>query len=271
MSSKGLSNSIRKWVFVLIVPVLLLVILGSIGGSDHKLNLQSAHVNLDDKESLQRGAKYFVNYCMGCHSLKFNRYNRVAKDIGLTADNGFSDDDVVNLLRENLIFTRDEEGKPVKVGSLMENAYPPKAAKMAFGASVPDLSLVGRSRGPDWIYTYLKGFYLDDSRPMGVNNTVFKDVGMPHVLGNLQGWQVKEEAHGKDGEHGAPVLKLAKPGKLNAAEYDRVVHDLTNFLTYASEPAQLSRKTIGIFVLLFVILFFLVALALEKEYWKDIH
>ena len=267
-----MSNSIRKWVFVLVVPVLVLLVLGVVGGgAGHSVPLQSANIDIHDHKSLQNGAKYFVNYCMGCHSLKFNRYNRVAQDIGLTPENGFSEDDVAKLLKESLIFTRDEEGKKVKVGSLMENAYPAKAAKMAFGATVPDLSLTGRSRGADWIYSYLKGFYLDDSRPMGVNNTVFKDVGMPHVLWELQGWQAKEEAHADGEQHGAPKLTVVKPGSMSASEYDRVVRDITAFLTYASEPAQLSRKTIGVFVLLFLVLFFLVALALEKEYWKDIH
>ena len=267
-----MSNSIRKWVFVLIVPLLVLLILGVVGGgAGHGAALKSANIDVHDHKSLQNGAKYYVNYCMGCHSLKFNRYNRVAKDIGLNAENGFSDDDVAKLIKENLIFTRDEEGKKVKLGSLMENAFPPKAAKIAFGATVPDLSLTGRSRGADWIYSYLKGFYLDDSRPMGVNNTVFKDVGMPHVLWELQGWQAKEEEHGEGEHHGAPKLSVVKPGKMSASEYDKVVRDITAFLTYASEPAQLSRKTIGIFVLLFLVLFFLVALALEKEYWKDIH
>ena len=266
-----MSNSIRKWVFVLIVPLIVIGVLTSVGGSKgHGAVLQSANVNFDDKASLQRGAKYFTNYCMGCHSLRFSRYNRVAKDIGLTKENGYSADDVVTLLKENLIFTRDEEGKQVKVGTLMKNAYSPKAAAEAFGTSVPDLSLVGRSRGADWIYSYLKGFYLDPSRPMGVNNTVFPKVGMPHVLADLQGYQALE--HSAEGEeHGAPTLTLVKPGKLSPGEYDEVVRDLTNFLTYVSEPAQLSRKTIGIFVLLFLVLFFLVALALEKEYWKDIH
>jgi len=264
-----MSNSIRKWIFVLIVPVLIMVILGSVSSPGHGVALQSANIDLHDTGSLQRGAKYYMSYCMGCHSLKFSRYNRMAEDMGLNAENGFSEDDVNTLLRENMIFTYDEDGKQSKTGSLMVNSYSPKAAAEAFGTTVPDLSLTGRSRGADRIYSYLKGFYLDPSRPMGVNNTVFKDVGMPHVLGNLQGWQTLEHAEGDD--HGAPKLIMAKPGKLSAAEYDKVVTDLTNFLAYVSEPAQLSRYTIGIFVLLFLVLFFGVALLLEKEYWKDIH
>ncbi len=265
-----MSNSIRKWIFVLIVPLVVIGVIGSAGGSaGHGVALQSANVDLADKDSLQRGAKYYMNYCMGCHSLKFSRYNRVAQDIGLNADNGFSEDDVTTLLKENLIFARDEDGKQVKTGALMTTAYSEKAASEAFGTSVPDLSLVGRSRGADWIYSYLKGFYLDDSRPMGVNNTVFKDVGMPHVLADLQGYQTLDHHEGDD--HGAPKLTLSKPGKLSAGEYDKVVHDLTNFLAYVSEPAQLSRKMYGILTLLFLLVFFGFAYALSKEYWKDIH
>ncbi len=265
-----MSNSIRKWIFVLIVPLLVFGILGSVGGgAGHGVALQSANVNFDDKASMQRGAKYFQNYCSGCHSLRFSRFNRVAKDIGLNAENGFSEDDVKTLINENLIFIRDAEGKKVKTGSLMKTAYNSKAAAQAFGASVPDLSLVGRSRGADWIYSYLNGFYLDPSRPTGMNNTVFKDVGMPHVLGNLQGWQTLE--HSEGGEHGVPKLTLSKPGSMTGAEYDKLTRDITNFLAYVSEPAQLSRKMYGIFTLLFLFVLFGFAYALSKEYWKDIH
>ena len=268
-----MSNSIRKWIFVLIVPLVVIGVIGSAGGSaGHGVALQSANVDLNDKGSLQRGAKYYMNYCVGCHSLKFSRYNRVAKDIGMGDDvNGMSEDDVVAMLKEKLIFTRDEDGKKVKVGSLMETAYPEKAAEKAFGTVVPDLSLVGRSRGSDWIYSYLKSFYLDDSRPMGVNNTVFKDVGMPHVLAGLQGYQTLVHHDDKDGHHVAPTLTMSKPGTLSASEYDVVVHDLTNFLAYVSEPAQLSRKMYGILTLLFLLVLFGFAYALSKEYWKDIH
>jgi len=266
-----MSNSIRKWVFVLLVPLVVVGIIGSVGSAGHGVALQSANVNLSDKDSLQRGAKYYMNYCMGCHSLKFSRYNRVAKDIGMGDSNGMSEDDVVAMLKENLIFSRDEKGKKVKVGSLMETAYSAKAAEKAFGTTVPDLSLVARSRGSDWIYSYLKGFYLDDSRPMGVNNTVFKDVGMPHVLADLQGYQTLEHHEDKDGHHVAPTLTMSKPGKLSANEYDVVVHDLTNFLTYVGEPAQLSRTMYGILTLLFLLVLFGFAYALSKEYWKDVH
>jgi len=266
-----MSNSIRKWVFLLLVPVLILAILGSVGSPSHGVSVQSANIDMNDKDSLQRGARNYISYCIGCHSLKFSRYNRVAKDIGLDEDHGFSEDDVTTLLKENLIFTYDEDGKQDKVGALMKSAYSPKAAAEAFGTSIPDLSVVSRARGADWIYSYLKGFYLDDSRPMGVNNTIFKDVGMPHVLADLQGYQILEHSESEGEHHGAPKLTMSKAGKLSAVEYDTFVRDLTNFLTYVGEPAQLSRKTYGIFTMLFLLLFLFVAVLLEKEYWKDIH
>lgn len=270
-----MSNSIRKWIFVLLVPVVILVVLGSVSAPSHGVALRSANIDINDTDSLQRGVKYYVNYCMGCHSLNFSRYNRVAKDIGLNEANDFTQEDVKTLLHENLIFTRDDVGKKVKVGSLMKTAFTEKDANVAFGG-IPDLSVVARARGSDWIYSYLHGFYLDDSRPMGVNNTIFKDVGMPHVLWELQGWQVMEKAHADDahgdtGHNAAPTLKVAKPGKLSKSEYDKVVRDITNFISYVGEPVQMSRKMYGVFTLLFLVLFFVVALALEKEYWKDIH
>jgi ubiquinol-cytochrome c reductase cytochrome c1 subunit len=141
-------------------------------------HLEPANIDVHDKMSLLRGAKYFTNYCQGCHSLKFSRYNRVA------ADTGVSDEQI-----RAIIFTRDEDGKPTKVGALMTNAIPPKDAAKWFGTAPPDLSLIGRSRGADWVYNYLKGFHTDSSRPFGVNNTVFDSVGMPNVLADLQGIQ----------------------------------------------------------------------------------
>lgn len=224
--------------------------------------LQHANIDLHDKASLQRGAKYFMNYCQGCHSLRFSRYNRVATDLGLTDEQ----------VKENLIFTRNKDGDQTKVGSLMENALDREAAAKWFGAPPPDLSLVGRSRGPDWIYSYLNAFYADPTRPMGVNNTVFPNVGMPHVLVGLQGLQEKEEAHGGEHEHhAAPKLVLREKGSMSQEQYQQVTRDLTNFLTYVGEPAGLHRKSYGIWVLLFLGIFFIFAYLLKKEYWKDVH
>jgi len=223
-------------------------------------NLEKADVDVHNQQSLQRGAKYFMNYCMGCHSLKFSRYNRVAQDIGLTEEQ----------VKENFIFTRDDEGNPTKFGALMKNGMSQKDSANWFGAPPPDLSLVGRSRGGDWIYSYMKAFYVDPARPMGVNNTVFPNVGMPHVLWELQGWQKLEE---HDDGHGHKVQKLVldEAGSMNPTEYDQVVRDITNFLVYVGEPAQLHRKKIGVFVLLFLGFLFFFAYFLKKEYWKDVH
>lgn len=224
--------------------------------------LENADIDIHNKQSLQRGAKYYVNYCMGCHALSYSRYNRVAADLGLTDKQ----------VAENFIFTRDEDGLQ-KVGALMENAMRKRDVEEGFGSAPPDLSLVGRSRGGDWIYSYLKAFYLDPSRPMGVNNTIFPNVGMPHVLWELQGWQEKKETCEGEGEHKhcTSELVLDKPGKMPAPEYNQVVRDITNFLVYVGEPAQLHRKTIGIFVLLFLVFFGVLAYFLKKEYWKDVH
>ncbi|MGV6808266.1 MAG: cytochrome c1 [bacterium] len=237
------------------------------------VELEKANIDVHNQASLQRGAKYFANYCQGCHSLKFSRYNRVATDIGLTDEQ----------VKENLIFTRGEDGEKSKVGDLMVSAISQKDAAEWFGAPPPDLSLVGRSRGGDWIYSYLNAFYLDPSRPMGVNNTVFPNVGMPHVLGDLQGWKAMQTAEAgehdqKDGEaqaaadtHGEPQLVMVKDGTMSEAEYEQMTLDLTNYLVYVSEPAQLHRKTYGVYVLLFLALLFVFSYFLKKEYWKDIH
>ena len=219
--------------------------------------LKSADIDVHNQPSLQRGAKYFVNYCQSCHSLKFSRYNRVAADMGLTDEQ----------VRDNLIFTRDENGDPTKIGGLMVNTLDQKGAAKWFGAPPPDLSLVGRSRSPDWIYTYLNSFYADPSRPMGVNNTLFPNVGMPHVLADLQGLATLHE--GKEGAE--PTLTVDTTGSLSQSEYEAVTRDITNFLAYVSEPAQLHRKSYGVWVLLFLGIFFIFAYLLKKEYWKDVH
>ncbi len=227
------------------------------------VELQKADIDVHNQQSLQRGAKYFVNYCMGCHSLSFSRYNRLATDLGLSPEQ----------VQKNLIFTRTDD-EPTKVGELMKNGMTAKYGDQAFGVAPPDLSLVGRSRGGDWIYSFLKAFYADPTRPLGVNNTVFANAGMPHVLWELQGMQELEHHEAEAGQaaaHAAPKLVLTEPGQASPAEYDQIVRDIASFLVYVSEPAQLHRKTIGIWVLLFLGLFAVVAYFLKKEYWKDVH
>ncbi|MBK1719035.1 cytochrome c1 [Thiocystis violacea] len=240
----------------LIIATLLLLSPAILSASEGP-PLEQANIDLRDQASLQRGAKYFVNYCMGCHSLQYMRYNRLAKDLGI--------DEVT--LRQNLLFG---DAKP---GDLMENAMRPEDSLKWFGIAVPDLTLVTRWRSPDWVYTYLKSFYLDDTRPYGVNNVLFPLVAMPHVLGDMQGAQEPVFAPAHE-EGGAPVLegvKLVKQGSLPPKEYNAMVRDITAFLTYAGEPSQLQREQLGRYVLLFLGFLFILAYLLKKEYWKDIH
>jgi len=227
------------------------------GGGAH---LEHANIDANDTASLQRGAKYFVNYCMGCHSLQYFRYQ------GMQAFD-LSEDEI----QENLNFAG------AKPGDLMTIAMPAGPAAEWFGAPVPDLTLVTRRRhgGADWVYSYLKGFYRDDSRPFGVNNTVFPMVGMPHVLWDLQGVQnaVFTEVVHPDGtkEQVVERLELAEPGRISAEEYDQVALDLANFLDYVGEPMKQERKRLGVYVVIFLLFFTVLAYLLKKEYWKDVH
>lgn len=244
----------RKIILSLLLALLPALTFASSGG----VHLDKADIDLHNKQALQRGAKMFVNYCLSCHSAQFQRYSRMARDIGL------SDDQVI----ENLMFASD------KVGSTMTVAMSRKDGKEWFGAPPPDLSLVARSRGVDWLYTYLRTFYADETRPFGVNNLVFPSVGMPHVLWELQGVQkpvYKTVEHEGGKKEVLDHLELAEPGKLTPVEYDQAVRDLVSFLAYVGEPAQLERKALGVKVILFLLVFFVVAYLLKKEYWKDVH
>lgn len=246
----------------LISLVVLTALLGSGAAfaAAPSVELDKADVDVTNRASLQRGAKYFVNYCMGCHSAHHSRYKRVGQDLGLTDDQ----------VRENLIFTRDEFGDPTRIGDLMEITFPRRDAAEAFGTAPPDLTLVARARSEDWLYTFLRGFYLDDSRPLGVNNTAFPNVGMPHPLWELQGWQELVTEADADG-HETTRLELTDAGSMSPAEYDSAVRDLVAFLSYLGEPAQHQRKVIGFWVLLFLAIFTIIAYLLKKEYWKDVH
>ncbi|MCL1114519.1 MULTISPECIES: cytochrome c1 [Shewanella] len=217
----------------------------AMAASGHNVHLESANVDLHDKASLERGLGLFQQYCSGCHSTQYQRYERVANDIGISTDD----------MRSKYILN------DAKIGDLMENAIPTADAAKWFGAAPPDLTLVARVRGEDWVYSYLKGFYADETRPFGVNNTVFPLVGMPHVLQDLQGIAVKQE----DGTF------VTTGGKMTAEEYDQAVRDITGFLVYSAEPVQLERKALGMWVLGFLFIFFIIAYLLKKEYWKDVH
>lgn len=251
---------------------ILFVVYPVISAADIKIDYDShgkvishkAPNDIFDGDSIKRGAKHFANYCMSCHSAKFMRFNRIAKDTGMEEGE----------LRESMIFTRDSKGKPSKIGDLMLVSMSDDYAKQAFGGAVPDLSLTARSRGADWLYTYLRTFYVDPYRPTGMNNVQFADVGMPHVLWELQGAQkavyASEEHDGVTVEY-IDRLETITPGIMTAKEYDAFSTDLVNFMVYLAEPVQAERMNLGWKVLLFLIFFFVFAFMLKKEYWKDIH
>ncbi len=228
-------------------------------------------VDHSNKASLQSGAQMFMNYCFGCHSLQYQRYNRVAADLGIPED----------LFEANLKFDTD-----VKMGALMNNAMDKQLAKQWFGATPPDLTLISRARQPEWLYTYLRTFYADPSRPYGVNNKVFKDVGMPHVLMDLQGMPecamgAGHAANGgvkRDPLTGEDILdvpcgrlEVKQAGAMTTAEFDAAIYDLVNFLSYSADPVAEKRHRIGLFTLMFIVLFFVLAWLLNREYWKDVH
>ena len=223
--------------------------------------LMHADNDLSDTASLQRGAATFVNYCLSCHSASYMRFNRLGKDLGI-------DDDI---LKSNLMFATD------KTGESMNIAMNTQDAELYFGGAVPpDLSVTARSRGVDWLYTYFMTFYRDEARPFGVNNLVFKDVGMPHVLWELQGWQnpVYEQEQHADGSVTKKIEHLEEKteGTLSPEEYAQTVRDLVNFMDYLGEPIKLKRQKIGFWAIFYLLLILLpVVYLLKKEYWKDVH
>lgn len=227
------------------------------GGGAH---LEKADVDLGNRASLQRGAKYFVNHCLNCHSARYMRFERLGKDLGL---------DEVDM-KENLMFT-----PGVRVGDTMTIAMEGNQAESWFGVEPPDLSLVARARGADWINTYLKSFYADDSRRFGVDNLVFDKVGMPNVLEQQQGIQrpVMKTRVGEDGRSREVIdhLELVEQGSMTPLQFNQMVRDLVSFLVYLGEPAQMERYSIGIWVMLFLVVFSVLAYLLKLEYWKDIH
>jgi ubiquinol-cytochrome c reductase cytochrome c1 subunit len=215
--------------------------------------------------ALQNGARLFVNYCLNCHAASAMRYNRL-KDIGLTEEQ----------IKDNLLFTGE------KVGDLMKVSLQAKDAKEWFGAVPPDLSVIARAKssgagsGADWLYTYMRTFYKDDTRPTGWNNMVFPNVGMPHVLWELQGVRTVKFVDEKDPHdatktvHKFAGFEQVKPGKLTTIEYDNATADLVGYLQWMSEPVQNDRKRLGVWVLLFLGIFAFLTWRLNASYWKDI-
>ncbi len=242
----------------LIIVLLVLAPAWVLAGGGAGVHLDHANIDPNNKQSLQRGASLFVNYCLSCHSANLMRYERVGNDLGIDE----------KLVSENLIFTGG------KVGDLMTVATAPADSKVWFGTVPPDLTVMARARGVDWLYSYLRSFYRDDSRSIGTNNLIFPDVGMPNVLWELQGVQetviTTEKGH-KGKEVKVVDLELVKPGLLTPVEFDRSVHDLVNFLDYMGEAAKHDRRALGTKVILFLLVFLVLAILLKRDYWKDIH
>jgi len=240
------------------------IVLGVASGSfsaianEDSFPLDKAPNRLNNMAALQNGAKIFTNYCLNCHGAHSVRYNRL-RDIGLTDEQ----------IKENLLFTGG------KVGDLMKVSMAPSESKEWFGKAPPDLSVEVRSRGADWIYTYLRTFYRDDTRPTGWNNLVYKNVGMPHVLWELQGDRAAKfeevKGHGGAEEHKFAGFEQLTPGLMKPQEYDDNMADLVAYMSWMAEPAQLERKRIGVIVLLFLAVFTIIASRLNKTYWKSIH
>ena len=223
----------------------LAILLPSLATANEESALDKAPIDPSNQESLQRGARTFVNYCLNCHSANYMRYNRLV-DIGLSEKQ----------IKDNLLFAAD------KVGDPMKSAIDKKEAKVWFGVAPPDLSVEVRARGVDWLYSYMRSFYRDNTRPTGWNNVVYDKVAMPHVLWQLQGEQAfNHETH---------QLTLTKPGTLSATEYDKVVTDLVNYMAFMAEPAKAHRQHMGWFVLLFLSVLLVLTYKLKKEFWRDI-
>jgi len=249
---------------LMLLPALVL-------GADSKAQLERVDIDVGDKAALQDGARTFVNYCMGCHSAKYQRYERVADDLGIAHD----------LMLEKLVFTG------ARIGDHMDIGMQPSDAKAWFGAVPPDLTLVAKVRGTDWLYGYMRSFYEDPSRPWGVNNKVFPDVAMPNVLAGLQGRQVlgcrqvqaaEGEARKYDPLSGAPLMHQAcdqlivvpGSGELTEKQFDEKIRNLVSFLAYSANPVKLQHQRIGAYVLLYLAFFLVFAYLLKREYWKDI-
>lgn len=238
-----------------IIFAFLLLPAAAMAGGGHGPALDPVKIDLSDMASLQRGARTFVNYCLSCHSAGYMRYNRMGKDLGISDE----------LVKENLLFAAD------KVGDLMKTVMPAEDARVWFGTAPPDLTLTARYRGPDWIYTYMRSFYRDESAPSGWNNKVFPLVAMPHILYEWQGEQRAITEKDKHGVEQITGFEIAKSGSMNEEQFNVAMRDLTNFMVYLAEPAKLVRYRIGIYVIFFLIIFLGVAYLLKKEYWNDIH
>jgi ubiquinol-cytochrome c reductase cytochrome c1 subunit len=247
------ARSTMRFLALLLAGLVLTLPAMAAGGGAY----EAANTQVGNPAALQRGAALYMNYCAGCHSLKYMRWSRLATDLGLTEDQ----------VMQNLVFS------DAKFGDTIGVAIPPADGTAWFGKAPPDLSLVARSRGVDWIYTYLKSFYIDPTAAVGWNNTVFPNASMPNVLWELQGVQEARfgESHGDGSGPVVEKLELVRPGLLDPGQFQGSIRDLTTFLQYVGEPAVLKRQALGVWVLLYLALFTLIAWLLKREYWKDVH
>lgn len=235
------------------ISILLLVF--SLGvAAEESTNLQQANFDPEDRASIVSGAKNFVKYCLGCHSIKHIRYQRIAQDFGLD--------------EKKVLADIAPQGSSIY--DQMHTAMNGHDSEKWFGIQPPDLSLVARSRSVDWLYSYLKGFYKDKTKPLGTNNVVFKDVGMPNVFWQLQGEQ-KPTFTTVDGQEVIDTLVIDTPGTLSEQEFDTMINDIVNFLNYVGEPIKMERERLGKYVIFFLLMFLVIAFLLKKEYWKDVH
>ncbi len=252
---------------------LVMLLPGAVWAAESAYPMEPMEPDLKNLPSLQNGLRLYANYCIGCHSLKFQRYQRTAQDLGIPED----------VMLEQVVFTGQ------KIGEQMVTAMDPEGAKNWFGAPPPDLTMVARVRSPEWIYNYLKTFYLDETRPLGVNNKVFPNVGMPHVLMELQGVQRSACVQvPKIAENGGEMRDPLEPGRriteekcgqlvvdegtgaYTPEEYDQAMYDISNFLYYVGEPSRLDRHRIGIYVLLFIVILYVFTWLLGREYHKAV-
>ena len=247
----------KKLATYLFFAVLLLPLSSFNVSASGGAGLEHSGANIKDTASLQRGAKWFVNYCMGCHTISYMRYNRLAEDLGLSEE----------MVMENLVFG------DAKFGETMGIAMDEDQAKSWFGKTPPDLSLIGRSRSSDWLYSYLRGFYQDETG--GWNNTLLPNASMPNVLWRLQGIQTpvyRQETTESGFTHDViDHFQLTTPGTQSPHEFEETARDIAAFLEYAGEPAKLQRKGVGVWVILFLALFTFIAYLLKVEYWRDVH
>ena len=247
----------KKFAKYLFLAALMLPVTSFTVSAAGGAGLEHSGANINDRASLQRGAKWYVNYCLGCHTISYMRYNRLAEDLDLTED----------MVMQNLVFT------DTKFGETMDIAMNPEHAKVWFGKNPPDLSLIGRSRGADWIYSYLKSFYQDETG--GWNNTVLPNASMPNVLWRLQGIQspvYRQETEESGFTHEViDHFELTTQGTQTPEQFEQTARDIAAFLDYAGEPAKLKRKGIGVWVIMFLVVFTFLAYLLKAEYWRDIH